>query len=400
MPALYRICLPKLPYIEPIGLRNRSFVTDQVFSVVGPQAYAWSPILNILIPGRTPYSFNYSIVDANRARGRICQNSLHDNTSDIVFMPANLPINDDMIDIYGVIGQSKIQFMSSYTYIDEAKDANVMESVLSFKPSLWMLILFLVFIFAWLLKFMQSRRMTCCQYLRDFMDRLDQVTTHFIGQNSIEGEGFGLKVLIITLTFFSLMMNQYYNGLIHTDLVVPVIPKVPYSYRDFSSTATAVGFPTGILGAKYFEESSPGSPDKRLYDELRRRNVTIGDGLPVNQPDWARGFLGQELYKQLYRLSKNHVNIDSQIHLTGLLTTICWAKVYSQAHELQEDNPTVESHFAPRFKKLFPWISSDPDTRPILHEFIKRKEFIPEKKIWNRVWNRNASKKHSKSCKD
>ena len=378
MPALYRICLPKLPYIEPLGLRSSTFVTDKVFSAEEPEATIWTPILNILIPGFTPYSFNYSIVDASFERGRICQNSLHDNTSDIVFMPANLPINDDMIDIYGVIGQSKIEFMSSYNYTDEAKDADVMESVLSFKPSLWILILFLIVLFAWLLKSMQSKRTTCCQYSSDFMKSLDQVTTHFIGQNSIDGEGFGLKVLIITLTFFSLMVVQYYNGLIHTDLVVPVIPIVPYSYQDFASTAITVGFPSGASGVKYFEESSQNSPEKRLYDELRRRNVTIGDGLPVNQPDWARRFLGEEFYKQLYRLSKDHVNIDSQVHLMSLLAQVCRAKVYSQAHEV--DHSTLKTHFAPKFKKLFPWISSDPDTRHILHGFIKRKEFIPEKK--------------------
>ena len=35
---------------------------------------------------------------------RSCQiHKTDDNTSDIIIMSANLPINDDMIDIYGVI---------------------------------------------------------------------------------------------------------------------------------------------------------------------------------------------------------------------------------------------------------------------------------------------------------
>ena len=35
--------------------------------------------------------------------------------------------------------------------------------------------------------------------------------------------------IFVTLTFFSLMMNQYYNALIHTDLVVHEVPEAPYS---------------------------------------------------------------------------------------------------------------------------------------------------------------------------
>ena len=199
MPALYRICVPKLPYIEPIGLRSPLFITE-VFSVQKPEAYTWNPILNILIPGASPYLFNYSIVAANRQRGGICLNSLLDNTSDIVFMPADLFVNDELIDVYGVIGQSKIEFLSSYNYTDKAKDADVLDSIAAFKTSLWMLILCLIFLFAWLLTSKKSR--TCLQYVKGFMNTLHQVTTHFMGQNSIEGQGFGIKVIIITLTFF------------------------------------------------------------------------------------------------------------------------------------------------------------------------------------------------------
>ena len=47
---------------------------------------------------------------------------------------------------------------------------------------------------------------------------------------------------LITLTFFSLMMNQYYNVLIPTDLVGPIVPKVPHSYQDFAYTASIIRF--------------------------------------------------------------------------------------------------------------------------------------------------------------
>ena len=90
------------------------------------------------------------------------------------------------------------------------------------------------------------------------------------------------------------MKNQY-NGLIHTNLVVLVISTVPYSYQDFLSTAIAVGFRTGISEGKYFQESRQAFPEKWLYNKLLCKNVTIGNGLPVKQPDgqddsWAKNF--------------------------------------------------------------------------------------------------------------
>ena len=383
MPALYRICLPELPYIEPLGLRNPNFVTDQVFAIQEPEAQTWAPILNILIPGLLPYLFNYSIIDGSFERGKICLNSLLDNTSDIVFMPADLPINNDLIGIYGIIGQSKLQFQSSYNYTDKSRNVDVIESVTSFKPSLWLLILFLLFLFAWLMRSKQTRRI-CRQNLRKIMDSLDQVTTHFIGQNSFEGEGFFLKILIITLSFFSLMINLYYNGLIHTDLIVPEVPRVPYTYQDFASIATVSGFPTGASVLKYFEGSPQDSPERSLYNELRHRNQTIGDGLPVHPPAWAKITL-RTFYDSLYRLKKYHVTIGRKIEMMALVKTICWAKVYSQATEAQESSPTLKKHFAPKFKNIYPWASSDPNTSPTIHAFIKRKEFIPDTKIWKRV---------------
>ena len=71
--------------------------------------------------------------------------------------------------------------------------------------------------------------------------------------------------------------------------------------------------------------------------------------------------------------------------MTGLLIISCSAKVYSEAPELQEMNPYLKSHFVPQFQNLYPWITSDPETRPIAHAFIKRRDFIPDKTIWKRV---------------
>ena len=56
--------------------------------------------------------------------------------------PADLSVNEELIDIYGVIGQSKIEFQSLYNYTEQANNTDVLESVTSLNPSLWMLILF------------------------------------------------------------------------------------------------------------------------------------------------------------------------------------------------------------------------------------------------------------------
>ena len=72
---------------------------------------------------------------------------------------ADVPLNDDLIDIYAVIGQSKLEFQSFYRYISKSKNADVLDSVTSFQLSLWMLVLFLIFLLALLLNSKQSR--TC-----------------------------------------------------------------------------------------------------------------------------------------------------------------------------------------------------------------------------------------------
>ena len=94
-------------------------------------------------------------------RAGICQNSFYDYTLNIMLSPADLPTNEELIDNYGVIGQSKDEFVLSYNYTDQEKNANVLDSVMSFHLSLWSLIPFLVFLFACLMKSIKSR--TCPQ---------------------------------------------------------------------------------------------------------------------------------------------------------------------------------------------------------------------------------------------
>ena len=119
MPHLYRMCIPKWKENEPVpfGLVDPNFVTNQVFSVKGPDAQAWKSIIDILFDG----TFNYSITQGEKKRGRTCQSSFHNNTLDVMLQLQDLPVNDDTIDIYAVIGQSQIQFMSSYNYTDAVK---------------------------------------------------------------------------------------------------------------------------------------------------------------------------------------------------------------------------------------------------------------------------------------
>ena len=150
----YRFCISDMAEmirkIKPPELRQKGFITNEIFYVQGPLRHHIDALASILIDG----SFNYSLTPSRE----LCVSSLHRNASDIMFCPANLSVNDELIDIYAVIGQSKLHFQSSYNYTEEAINTNVLDSIISFKPSLWMLILFWIFPFAWL---MQSRRRTC-----------------------------------------------------------------------------------------------------------------------------------------------------------------------------------------------------------------------------------------------
>ena len=82
---------------HPIQLQEPQYVTTETFYIEGPYQDAWGAIICILIDG----SFYYSIVDGF---GSTCQSRLRDNTLDIMFFPANFTLDDELIDIYGVIG--------------------------------------------------------------------------------------------------------------------------------------------------------------------------------------------------------------------------------------------------------------------------------------------------------
>ena len=82
---------------------------------------------------------------------------------------------------------------------------------------------------------------------------------------------------------------------------------------------------------------------------------------------------------------ETHVSISTGLYMTILNSMTCLAKVYSEEPEFHDRMPYFKKELAPQFKNLYPWIASDPDTRPILLAFIKRKNFIPDKKIWKRV---------------
>ena len=377
MSQLYRFCIPNWygrdP--QPNKLKEPNFVTNQVPYLREPFGSKWNLLFNTLIDG----SFNFSMIQGDLQREGICMNSLHDNTSDIQVYPADLPIDDETINIYAVIGESKMEFMSSYNFIDLTKDTDVLDSLTSFNCSLWMLIFLLLILFAFLIKSKKSR--TCPQYLRDISDRLHRVFTHFIGQNSMDENG--IKVLVITLTFFSLMINQYYNALIHTDLVVPITPEVPHSYEDLANIVTVIRFPKESSALKYFKESPDNYPERRLLNKASQRNVYTGDDIPEliarKEEPWFF------FYETLYALTKTHVSISTGLYMTTLNSMTCSAKVYSDEPDLQEDMLDLRTEFAPQFKNLYPWVASDPDARPVLHAFIKRKDFTPDNKIWKRV---------------
>ena len=381
MSQLYRICISGWgtgtnPY--PRGLQNENFVTNIKPYCDGPLGDICETGMAILFDG----SFNYSIIQGD-SHGVLCQDSLHDNTSDIMFIPSDFPTNDEFTDIYGVIGQSKLEFQSSYYYIDKVRNADVLNSVMSFKTSLWMLIIFFIFLFACLMKSKKSR--TCPQYLRDLLHRLDQVFAHVMFENSMDDVRF-TKILVITITGFSFIIHNYFNALIHTDLVVPVVPEVPYSYDDFASTAPLLFFPKLSSSLKYLKESPEGSPERRLYDTALRRNISIGSNITLQEPKWVDGsFISSWLYSYLYDLMNRHITISTEMYMIGSISTVCTAKVYSEAPELEELVNNLKTEFVPRFKNLYPWVTSDPDTIPILQAFIKRRDFIPDKKIWKRV---------------
>ena len=157
------------------------------------------------------------------------------------------------------------------------------------------------------------------------MDRLHQVFAHFIFQNSIDDNG--IKVLVITIFFFSLMINQYYNALVQTDLVVPDVPQVPQSYQGLAKRVSVIRFPKGSSALRYYKESPENYPERRLFEEAKRRDIYTGDVIALRGEPW---FL---FYENLYALMETHVSISTGLYMATLNSMTCPAKVYSEAPE-------------------------------------------------------------------
>ena len=54
------------------------------------------------------------------------------------------------------------------------------------------------------------------------------------------------------LFFDSHRLSKYYNALIYTDLVVPIVPEVPHFYQDFAHAVSVIRFPKESSAMKYF----------------------------------------------------------------------------------------------------------------------------------------------------
>ena len=193
-----------------------------------------------------------------------------------------------------------------------------------------------------------------------------------------------MKVLEITATFFALMTFNYYNGLIHTDMVVAIKPTVPLSYRDFADTATRLHFPASTASMQYFNHSVNGSVEQMLFNRAKQRGIPIGDVMP-QYPVWANHILTQMWFEVLNRLQNHQVTITNGLYMSGMMAATCSCKVYVDSPELSQLFTAFEEHLKPAFENLYPWVASDPEAKPIVHAFIKRRDFIPQTKLWSRV---------------
>ena len=371
----YRTCIPYWRPLQIEGVDNRienaNYITDKLPRLKplggGDQG---NKLIDILFDG----SFNYSFVNGDLERDGLCTNALHDNSSDFALYPADLPINDDHIDIYAVIGQSTMEFMDSYKPINKTKNVDILDSLKSFSLAIWISVLFCFFIFALLLKYNG----------RSFLDRLDQVFAHSMFQHSSDLNFRSMKLLEITVIIFSFIIHIHYCCLIHTDMVVAIKPSVSSSYRDFADTATRLHFPKATASIQYFNHSLNGSVEQLLFNRSKQRGIPMGDVMP-QYPVWVNNPLVQMWFEVLDRLQNHQITITSGMFMAGMMAATCTCKVYVDSPELSQLSNAFEKHLQPGFKNLHPWVASDPEAKPIVHAFIKRRDIIPPTKLWSRV---------------
>jgi len=283
-------------------------------------------------------------------------------------------IDESKIDVLGFIKDERTYFISGYSGSNSTKYSDLMESLSSFSYFTWIWFGIIIMTIYLLLK-------TSCKNLKKRRQRrlfsdslLFKIISHFMKQNAMEGISTSYNQIILILTLFTTFFHFFYNCSVHTDMVIAYKPFTPKSYQDIIDNHTAL-----IDFSKYdlvFKRRSKSSKDRQFYDKMNHRNLK-------NKPkEYLEKHYGKNPNEGLLRnrtnlLSGLHILFTFESNAINMINQICSLKTHSNELkfpllDLIHDN-------------VYPWMSSDPETDPIMYFHIKRKGFKPHVGIINRI---------------
>jgi len=136
-------------------------------------------------------NYNFSIFDGNWYG---CLKSMVDNMTDLYSYPIPVPVANGTLNIAAIVGQSKIQFSTGYSYDDSSKDGDISDSFGSFGLFLWSL-LFITFFILWILFKLDYDQINIKN-----KTIFSKMFGHLMYQNSMNT---GSLLLVMNLTLFS-----------------------------------------------------------------------------------------------------------------------------------------------------------------------------------------------------
>ena len=206
-----------------------------------------------------------------------CYASIHNNDSDISFMPVEYPVLDfSKVDPVQVIYEGPLSIISSYNISSTDEGiiiyADFLESSLdSFDILIWSLVFLSFFVFVGLL----SLRRYLDPSKRNSYSPMFETFRNMIGQDRTDFEDKSGRVISFLMKLGFFLLIAYYWNLMSTDLVVVVKPQVINNYRDIMNKNLSVGFLAVMDDLKEFEKSKEKTIQHEFWKQYRNTRVML-----------------------------------------------------------------------------------------------------------------------------
>ena len=298
-----------------------------------------------------------------------CYASVHNNESDMTFMPVEYPIYDySKVNPVQVLQEGTLDIISTYRVEDKFSIiyADLLQSSLkSFDMNVWLVILMTFCVFAGLLwlrkclrKFKKIARYQPVLLKPEMKESsyspLFQTFVHMIGQdcNDFVDRSGNLISLIMTIGFFFILV--FYLNLMSTELVVVTKPHVINNYRDIMNADMAVGFISISYDATEFEKAEEGSIQEEFWKKYSETRIMMSTQDPVEG--------GQLL---------NQVTLQKGVIIMSSIGSQVFLELCCKAADIAKSGTVL-------FGKSYGWSSSDPEGKQHTSGLIMRQGLITE----------------------